>query len=140
MDAGKLTQRHRGTEAESALVTGAIIGAAIEVHRALGPGLLESAYEAALCHELTLRGLSFERQVPVPLVYKNTSLPLAFTADLIVANMVVIELKAIEQTAAVHKRQLLTYLRLTGCRYGLLLNFGAERMIDGITRVVDGYA
>ena len=120
-------------------MTGAVIGAAIEVHRALEPGLLESAYEEALCHELTIRAVAFERQVPVPLAYKGTTLALAFVADLIVANMVVVELKAVELNAPVHKRQLLTYLRMTGCRYGLLLNFGTDRMVDGITRLVDGY-
>lgn len=137
---GEIAQRHRATEEESAILTGAIIGAAIEVHRALGPGLLESAYEEALCHELRLRGLAFERQVPVPLRYKDATLAVAFVADLIVANSIVVELKAVEQPHPVHKRQLLTYLRLTGCRYGLLLNFGAERMVDGITRLVDGQA
>ena len=135
-----LAQRHRGTEEESAALTGAVIGAAIEVHRALGPGLLESAYEEALCHELGLLGMTFERQVSVPLSYKGASLPVAFVADLIVANSLVVELKAVETSLPVHKRQLLTYLRLTGCRFGLLLNFGAERMVDGITRLVDGYA
>ncbi len=132
--------RHRGTEAESAAITREIIGAAIEVHRILGPGLLESAYEEALCHELTLRGLPFERQVPVPLRYKDASLPVAFVADLIVANSIVVELKATEKPSPVHGRQVRTYLRLTGCRYGLLLNFGVERMVDGIERVVDGQA
>lgn len=130
--------RHRPTEQEGAELTKLIIGAAIEVHRALGPGLLESAYEQALCHELGLRGLAFERQVPVPLIYKNATLPIAFIADLIVDNSIVVELKAVEKESSVHKRQLLTYLRLTECRYGLLLNFGAERMVDGITRVIDG--
>lgn len=133
------TQRHRGTEEESAEVSAIVIGAAIEVHRALGPGLLEAAYEEVLCHELGLRGIGFERQVTVPLQYKGARLPAAFVADLIVANMLVVELKAVEKLPPVSKRQLLTYLRLTGCRYGLLLNFGAERLIDGITRVVDGY-
>lgn len=135
-----LTQRHRGTEEESAALTGAIIGAAIEVHRLLGPGLLESAYEAALCHELALRGLPFERQVPVPLRYKDASLPVAFVADLIVSNSIIVELKAVERPNPLHGRQMRTYLRLTTCRYGLVLNFGLERMVDGIERVVDGYA
>ena len=133
-----LTQRHRGTEEESAVVTGGIIGAAIEVHRTLGPDLLEAAYEEALCHELALRGLAFERQVPVPLRSKGAELAVAFVADLIVANSIVVELKATEKTNPVHERQVLTYLRLTGCRFGLLLNFGALRLTDGITRVVDG--
>ena len=132
------TQRHRATEEESAGITREIIGAAIEVHRVLGPGLLESAYEQALCHELGLRGLAFERQVEVPLTYKGSSLPVAFVADLIVANAIVVELKATETRNAVHGRQVRTYLRLTGCRFGLLLNFGLERMVDGIERIVDG--
>lgn len=128
----------RISEAESAELTGAIIGAAIEVHRALGPGMLESAYEEALCHELGLRGLTLERGVHVPLRYKGAELAVAYVADVIVGGAVVLELKAVEHVHPVHKRQLLTYLRLTGCRYGLLLNFGAERMVDGITRLVDG--
>ena len=140
VDGEGLTLRHRATEEESAEVSALVIGAAIEVHRSLGPGLLEAAYEEALCHELGLRGVGFERQVTVPLQYKGARLPAAFVADLIVANMLVVELKAVEKLPPVSKRQLLTYLRLTGCRYGLLLNFGAERLIDGITRVVDGYA
>jgi len=136
----RLAQRHRATEEESTVVTRAIVGAAIEVHRTLGPGLLESAYEAALCHELGLRGVPFERQVQIPLNYKGVGLDVAFVADLIVANMIVVELKATEVTSPVHARQVLTYLRLSGCRYGLLLNFGAARMVEGIKRLVDGAA
>jgi GxxExxY protein len=120
-------------------LTSIIIGAAIEVHKTLGPGLLESAYEEALCYELNARGLAFERQVPVPLHYKNARLEVAFVADIIVENSIVIELKAVEKSNPVHKRQLLTYLRLTGCRFGLVINFGAERVVDGISRVVEGY-
>lgn len=129
----------RLTEAESAPITALIIGAAIEVHRNLGPGLLESAYEAALCRELELRGLPYSRQVRVPLSYKGVVVPVAYVADVIVVNAIVVELKAVEVCAPVHQRQLRTYLRLTGCRFGLLLNFGAARMADGIHRVVDGY-
>lgn len=133
--------RRRPTDTEANHLTSAIINAAIEVHRTLGPGLLESAYETALVHELGLRGLSVQRQVRVPLSYKGATLDTpAFVADLLVEDQILVELKAAEQTHPVHKRQLLTYLRLTGCRFGLLLNFGAERMIDGITRLVDGHA
>ena len=128
-----LTQRHRDTEEESAVVTREVIGAAIEVHRTSEPGLLEAVYEELLSHELALRGLAFERQVPVPLRYKGAELAVAFVADLIVANSIVVELKATEKTNPVHERQALTYLRLTGCRFGLLLNFGALRLTDGIT-------
>lgn len=127
----------RLTEAEANPITATIVGAAVEVHRTLGPGLLESAYEAALGHELGLRGLAFTQQVQVPLRYKEAAQVIAYVADFIVEDAVVLELKAVESSSAAHKRQLLTYLRLTGCRYGLLLNFGAERMIDGVTRIVD---
>ncbi len=134
-----LVRPNRMTGAESAPITALIVGAAIEVHRNLGPGLLESAYEAALCCELGLRGLSYSRQVRVPLSYKGVDVAVAYVADVIVVNAIVVELKAVEVCAPVHKRQLRTYLRLTGCRFGLLINFGAERMVDGIHRVVDGY-
>ncbi len=131
--------RPRLAEDHATRITREIIGAAIEVHRTLGSGLLESAYDAALTHELVLRGMSIERQVRVPLVYKGIALDAtAYVCDLIVERGVLVELKAVEHNHPAHKRQVLTYLRLTGCRYGLLINFGAERLVDGFTRLVDG--
>ena len=118
-------------------LTEQIIGAAIEVHREKGPGLLESAYEGCLAHELGLRGLQVARQVPVPLVYKGITIDIAFRADLIVENQVLLELKAIETILPVHKAQVLSYIRETGHRVGLLLNFHTLKLVDGLTRVVN---
>ncbi len=117
-------------------LTQQIIGAAIEVHRNLGPGLLESAYQYCLAHELTLRGIRFEREVIVPVVYKNTQLDAGYRTDFIVDGKVVIELKAIETLAPIHEAQLLTYLKLTGCRVGLLINFNVPVLKNGIVRRV----
>ena len=117
-------------------LTEAIIGAAIEVHRNLGPGLLESAYEECLCHELHLRGLDFKRQVPLPLLYKGLKLDCGYKLDLIVQDEVILELKAIEKLLPIHEAQLLTYLRLTRVRVGLLLNFNVAAMRHGIVRRV----
>ena len=119
-------------------ISGAIIGAAIEVHRALGPGLLESAYQRCLPIELRARGLSLEVEIPVPLVYKGQAVDgEAFRMDLLVGDEVVVELKSVEELRDVHKKQLLTYLRLTDKRLGLLINFGAALIKDGISRVVN---
>ena len=115
-----------------------IIGAAIEVHRHLGPGLLESAYEQCLAHELASRGIPFELQKPVPVVYKGIRLDCGFRLDLLVGGAVVVEIKSVEELTGVHEAQVLTYLKLTGCRLGLLLNFNERRMADGIQRVVLG--
>ena len=114
-----------------------IIGAAIEVHKALGPGLLESAYEKCLCHELKLRGLSFESQKPVPLVFKGEKLDCGYQLDIVVENTIILELKSCEQIEPIHKAQLLTYLKLTGLKLGLLLNFNMPAMRDGIVRLVN---
>jgi GxxExxY protein len=111
-------------------LTEKIIGAAIEVHRVLGPGLLESAYEECLCHELTLRGLNFARQVELPVTYKNVSLDCGYRIDLLVEDSVIIELKCVERLLPVHDAQLLTYMKLAGKEVGLLLNFH----IDVLTR------
>jgi GxxExxY protein len=119
-------------------LTKAIIGAAIEVHRALGPGLLESAYEECLCEELKLRGIPFERQKPLPVIYKGKQLDCGYRLDLVVANAVVLELKAIEAFAPIHDAQLLTYLRLGGWKVGLLINFNVPVLRDGIRRKVLG--
>jgi GxxExxY protein len=113
-----------------------VIGAAIEVHRALGPGLLESAYEECLCHELELRGYSYQRQVPLPVVYKGVKLDCGYKLDIVVEGGLVLELKAVEQLAPVHEAQLLTYLKLSGNRVGLLINFHVPVLKDGIRRRV----
>ncbi|MBM4296213.1 MAG: GxxExxY protein [Deltaproteobacteria bacterium] len=115
-----------------------IVEAAIAIHRELGPGLLESVYEIILAYELEQRGLSVKRQVPIPIHYKQMTFDEAFRADLLVENKVVVELKSIELINQAHKKQLLTYLRLTGCKLGYLLNFGEALMKRGITRTVNG--
>jgi len=108
------------------------------VHTSLGPGLLESAYEAALAFELETRGLHVARQQPVPILYQGTRIEVGFRADLIVAGLVIVELKSVETVAPVHKKQLLTYLRLGGKRLGLLINFNVALIKDGITRIANG--
>jgi GxxExxY protein len=120
-------------------ITQAVIGAAIEVHRAIGPGLLESAYKQCLCHELWLRKLPFLLEAPVPLVYKGQNLPCAYRLDLLVAGTVVVEVKAVEHIIPVHEAQLLTYLRLGGWQVGLLINFNVPLLRDGIVRRVLGF-
>lgn len=117
-------------------LTHAIRGAAMEVHQAIGPGLLESAYEECLCHELNLRGLRFQRQVPLPVVYKNVKLDCGYRLDIVVEDKVILELKSVEEIAPLHKAQLLTYLRLSGKQVGLLINFNTPLIKDGITRMV----
>lgn len=131
--------KRRDAEAQSINeITEAVIGAAIEVHRVLGPGLLESAYEECLCHELALRRLSFRRQLSVPVIYKEVRLDCAYVLDLLVEDQVAIELKSVETLLPVHASQLLTYLRLLDMRIGLLVNFRAARLVEGIKRVVNG--
>ena len=117
-------------------LTGKIIGAAIEVHRELGPGLLESAYHLCLAHELTLRGLDFQKEVPLPVQYKDQHLDGGYRADFIVAEKVIVELKAIDQLDPIHEAQLLTYLKLSKCHVGLLINFNVQTLKDGIIRRV----
>jgi len=121
---------------DSHQLTHEIIGAAIEVHRLLGPGLLESAYEECLCHELTLRKLGVQRQVPVPVVYKEVKLECGYRLDLVVERKVMLELKSIEAFSPVHEAIMLTYLRLSGYRIGLLINFNVTILKDGIRRFV----
>ncbi len=118
-------------------LTGKIIGAAIEVHRTLGPGLLESAYEACLVFELQERGLNVERQKPLPLVYKNVKLDSGYRLDLIVEAKVVVEVKSLSEIAAVHKAQLLSYLRLANLQIGLLINFNVKMLKQGIHRIIN---
>ena len=117
-------------------LTEAIIGAAIEVHRELGPGLLESAYEECLCFELCERGHKVDRQVPMGLTYKGIELECGYRLDLLVDDKVLVELKAIEKILPIHEAQLMTYLRLSGHRTGLILNFNVKQLKDGITRRV----
>jgi GxxExxY protein len=115
-----------------------VVETAIMIHRELGPGLLESVYEIVLAHELKARNLNVERQVPVPVIYKNIRFDEGFWADMIVDRKVLLELKSIEQTNRAHKKQVQTYLRFTGYKLGYLLNFGEALMKDGITRCVNG--
>ena len=118
--------------------TEAIIGAAIEVHKHLGPGLLESAYEECLCHELNLRDIPFQRQIPLPVVYKGTKLDCGYRIDLLVKNEVVVELKAIEGILPIPEAQTLTYMRLGGWKAGLIINFNVPIVVKGIKRLVLG--
>jgi len=115
-----------------------IVDAAYRIHTTFGPGLFEIVYEVALAHELTKRGMNVVRQQAIPIRYESITFDEGFRADLIVEDKVIIEVKSIEAVARVHKKQLLTYLRLTGKRLGLLVNFGEELIKDGISRVVNG--
>ena len=117
-------------------ITEAVIGAAIEVHRALGPGLLESAYIQCLCYELTLRKIPFELEVPLPVVYKGLQLDCGYRVDMVVVGAVVVEVKAVEHIVPVHEAQLLTYLRLGAWKAGLLINFSVPVLRDGMVRRV----
>ena len=131
---------HGGTETRRVLVleelTNRIIGAAIEVHKELGPGLMESAYEECLCHELRLRKMGFERQVPLPVEYKGLKLECGYRLDVVVEDAVILELKCVERVLPVHVAQLMTYLKMTGKRVGLLINFKVEVLSRGIVRKV----
>ena len=118
-------------------LTGQIIGAAIEVHKALGPGLLESAYEECLCHEFGLRRFRYDRQKPLSVEYKGVKLDCGYRLDLVVEKAVVLELKSCEKIEPIHKAQLLTYLKLSGLKVCLLLNFNVPVMRDGIVRIVN---
>lgn len=115
-------------------LTDQIIGAAIEVHRTLGPGLLESAYQTCLAHEFNLQGIPNQRELPIPVCYKGVQLSNGYQLDFLVDKRVVLELKAVETLLPIHEAQLLTYLRLTGCHVGLLINFNVPVLKDGIKR------
>ena len=115
-----------------------VVDAAITVHRALGPGLLESVYEVILAHELQRRGLGVQRQVPIAIEYDGVKFDEGFRADIVVEGKVILELKSVEHATAAHRKQIQTYLRLTKCKLGFLLNFGEALMKDGITRAVNG--
>ena len=129
------TAHHRDTEAQRKGLSEKVIGAAIEVHRNLGPGLLESAYENCLCHELFLRSLKFQRQVPLSIEYKGIEVEAAYRIDILVEDSLVLELKAVEVLNPIHSAQLLTYLRLSGISTGLLINFMVPVLKNGIRRV-----
>jgi len=120
-------------------ITYQIIGAAMDVHRTLGPGLLESAYESCLAFELTERGLAVERQKPLPVVYKDITLDCGYRLDLLVEDAVVVELKAVDRLAAIHEAQTLSYLRLSGGKVGLLINFNVRVLKSGIRRLVNNF-
>jgi GxxExxY protein len=128
----------RHTEKASTCPTHEIVGAAIEVHRRLGPGLLESAYEACLCRELLLRGVSFEQQVILPIDYRGLQLDCGYRLDIVAAESIIIEVKAVRRVLPVHRAQVLTYLKLTGLHIGLLINFNVELLRTGVHRIVNG--
>ncbi|MBA4383903.1 MAG: GxxExxY protein [Anaerolinea sp.] len=119
-------------------ITKIVIDSAYKIHTRIGPGLLESAYQAIIVYELKNRGLHVDSEIPMPIHYEDVNLDVGFRADLIVENKVIVELKSIEKLAEVHKKQLLTYLRISGLQVGLLINFGAPLIKDGIFRIVNG--
>jgi GxxExxY protein len=119
-------------------ITEAIIGGAIQVHRVLGPGLLESAYEACLAFELKKRGLRVEQQKPLPLVYDQVKLDCGYRIDLLVEGAVVVEVKSVDALAPIHEAQVISYLKLSGCKVGLLMNFNVLQLKDGIRRFING--
>ena len=127
------------TQSGGNALTERIIGAAIEVHRHLGPGLLESAYEECLCYELSRMGIAFKRQVPLPIRYKEILLDCGHKMDLLVADSVIVEIKAIESLMPVHTAQILTYLKSSGCAIGLLINFNVPVLTKGLKRIVNHY-
>ena len=132
------TKDTKDTKVKAMGVSHAVVGAAIEVHRHLGAGLLESIYEAALHRELSLRGLTVDRQVRVPLEYKGSPLGLSARLDLLVQRLVVVEVKSVDRLLPVHRAQLLTYLRLTSHTVGLLINFNVELLRSGVKRLLNG--
>lgn len=119
-------------------ISGEVVDAAICVHRALGPGLLESVYGAALAYELRKRGLFVERELPLPVFYDGVDMGLGLRVDLLVERRVLVELKSVEKLAPIHSKQVLSYLKLGGWRVGLLVNFNMERVKDGIVRIANG--
>ena len=140
-----LTQRRKDAKIKNNLkkimteneIAKIIVDAAFQIHKRLGPGLLESVYEVILAHALKSRGLKVDRQVPVAIIFEGIRFDEGFRADIIVEDKVIVELKSVEKVVPVHKKQLLTYLRLADKRLGLLINFGAELIRDGISRVVN---
>jgi len=135
----KIVTTEEVTEVRLNELTGMIIGAAIEVHRHLGPGLLESAYESCLVFELRSRGLKVERQVELPLTYKGVELDCGYRLDLLIEGAVIVEIKSVNNVLAIHQAQLTSYLKLSGCKVGLLINFNVEMLKTGITRLVNNF-
>jgi len=119
-------------------ITETIIGAAIQVHRVLGPGLLESSYEACLAYELRRRGLSLEQQIPLPLVYEQVKLDCGYRIDLMAERSVVVEVNSVERLAPIHEAQVISYFKLSGCKVALLINFNVRVLRDGIRRFING--
>jgi GxxExxY protein len=130
------SRRTQSSKADLNQLTERVIGAAIQVHRSLGPGLLESSYEICLCHELSLCHIPFERQKPIPLEYKGVKLDCGYRADLLIDGKILVELKAVEALMPLHEAQLLTYLRLGGWNVGLIVNFNVQLLKQGIRRRV----
>ena len=131
---GKMT-----THQQSNLLSNKIIGAAIEVHKTLGPGLLESVYEECLCYELSLRNINYTRQIPLPVVYKGVRLDCGYRMDVVVEDLVIVEIKSIEKLRPIDEAQLITHLKLRNTWLGLLINFNVPVLRDGIKRLVMGY-
>ncbi len=130
---------HEGRHKDEAnALSRAVVGAAIEVHRALGPGLLESAYQKCLCRELTLRGIPFDKEVSLPVDYKGISLDCAYRLDVVVGGCLIVEIKSVEPIHPIHESQLLTYLKLSAIWLGLLINFNVPLLKDGLRRLVHG--
>jgi GxxExxY protein len=132
------TPRRKGRELTENEIGAILIDVAVNVHRQLGPGLLESVYEIVLAYELGKQGLSVQRQVPISIVYKEINFEDAFRADLVIADKVIVELKSVEQINKAHRKQIQSYLHLTGMKLGYILNFGAALMREGIVRAVNG--
>lgn len=130
------TEIAENAEKESDPLTHNIIGAAIEVHRGLGPGLLESAYEACLTYELRLRGINVKTQQPLPVFYKDVMLDCGYRLDLLVEDEVIVEIKSVKELATIHEAQLLSYLKLSNCKRGLLINFNVKMLKNGIKRLI----
>jgi GxxExxY protein len=139
MDSRQGTKAPRNEEpsVEDDRIASLVVDACVKIHMALGPGLLESVYERVLMHELEQRGCRVQAQVPIPIVYRGITFKEGFRADLIVSERLIVELKSVEHLMPVHKKQLLSYLRLTGLRLGLLVNFGEELMKTGIHRIIN---
>ncbi|MCF7821269.1 MAG: GxxExxY protein [Mariprofundaceae bacterium] len=127
---------HRDTEVQRDSLTEKVIGAAIEVHKQLGPGLLESAYQTCLCHELKLNNITYKYEVSLPVEYKGVKLDCGYRMDIVVGNQLIVELKTVERILPIHEAQLLTYMKLACIGKGLLLNFNAPALIQGIKRMV----
>ena len=119
-------------------LSGLILEVAIDIRRRLGPGLLESVYQAILAHELAKRGMNVQKEIPIPLVWDNLRFDVGFRVDLIINEMILIELKCVEMVSVAHKKQMLTYLRITGKKLGLFINFGEATLKDGFSRIING--